>query len=151
MSCPIFWPIVFYSSFKSVLSSYFLQFLYFYFTVLYQFICRHSTYLYLSILSVRFATILLAFSQIFVHINIIFIYSFYNVSLLFTRFYRLRSLVCFRRNFDRKVTLKYLIWFQRDNFFYLSFSYYFILSCLFLTLYFTLFTLFLFYIFVFSF
>jgi len=63
----------------------------------------------------------------------------------------------FRRNFGREVTLKYLIWFQRDNFyffyFYLSFSYYFILSCLFLTFYFTLFTLslFLFYIFVFSF
>jgi len=98
LSYLIFWPFcfLFYSSFKFVLLSYSLKFLHFYFTIFYQFISRHSTYLYLSILSVRFANILLVFSQIFIRLNLIFIFSFYNVSLLFshfTRFYRLSSLV----------------------------------------------------------
>jgi len=48
---------------------------------------QHSTYLYLSILSVRFANILLVFSQTFIRLNLIFVLSFYNMSLLLSFFY----------------------------------------------------------------
>jgi len=112
--------------------------------------------LYLSILFVRFANILLVFSQICVHINLFFIYLFYNISLPFSHLYSLLETEksrLLRWNFGREVTLKYLIWFRRDIylFIYLSFSYYFILSCLFLTFYFfySFYSFFLFCIFVF--
>jgi len=128
--------------------SYFLQFLHFFISRYFIGFSQHSTYIYLSILSVRFANI---FTRLFsnfhplkFHFYLFVLQTFNCYFLYFTSFLNTEKSRRFRRNFGREVTLKYLIWFRRDNFFILSFSYYFILSCLFLTFYFTLFTLFLF-------
>jgi len=130
MSYPIFWPIVFYSLFESIFTSYFLKFLHFISQYFYQFISRHPTCLYLGILCVRFAIILLVFSQIFIHFNLIFIFLSYDIfTFIFSIYSPLKTEKSrrFRRNFGKEVTLKYLIWFQKDSFkffIYLFISFY---------------------------
>jgi len=129
---PFFDQLFFYSYFESILPSYFIKFLHFISRYFYQFISRHSTCLYLSILSVHFSNYFTRlFSNfypfkshfyLFVLRHCTFIFPFYS-------FLKTEKSRCFRRNFGREVTLKYLIWFRRDSFK----SYYFFLSNLFLS------------------
>jgi len=78
-----YWVIL--SNFYIFISQYFISF------------SQHSIYLYISILSVRFANILLVFSQVCVHINLFYLSirftAFHCYFLIFTRFCRLRSFV----------------------------------------------------------
>jgi len=112
---------------------------------------QHSTYLYLSILSVRFVNIftrlLSNFYPLKSHFCLVVLQRF--TAIFFIHFYRLRSFVV-----SDEISAERLLWstswFRRDIFFYyLSFSYYFfylIHFLLFILLFYFLFFIFSFFI-----
>jgi len=120
VSYPIFWPpVFFYTSFKLVLLGCFLQFLHFYFTVFYQFFLTFYIFIsqhFICTLCKHFTRLFSNFYPLKSHFCLVILQHVVATFCFFTSVLNIEESRRVRRNFGREVTLKYLIWFRRDNF-----------------------------------